>query len=417
MSNILKNKNGITLIALVVTIVVLLILAGVSISLILDNNGIIQKSKDAKKQYEQARTKEEQELDKISGWIDQQVEDNAIRLPDSTEETKPYLPSEDFSKDDDTSLDNGLVIKDSKGNEFVWIEVPRKKEIYQTAGLDIKEFSEEELDKIKTDLIDYSVDYKTSYSDEWYSGCGIINQEKYTTMYNKMLKSIYTNGGFWLGRYEIGIDENTARNYGGEYTIEHSISGQTPVIKANKIPYNWIRCYQAEEMAESFAPSEYTSSLLFGIQWNLVCKHLETKGTNPGATASSLQEAIKSNSTDWGNYSNASFTVTNTKAMYSEDKGATWKKITETSEYPKKENECILLTTGADARNSMMNIYDFAGNVWEWNLEKTTNDSTPGVGGGGDYCNLVGYSYPASKRGGMGKNFNGSGSGARVTLY
>ena len=41
----LKNKRGITLIALVVTIVVLLILAGISISLIVDKNGIIQKVK------------------------------------------------------------------------------------------------------------------------------------------------------------------------------------------------------------------------------------------------------------------------------------------------------------------------------------------------------------------------------------
>ena len=44
----LKNKNAITLIALVVTIVVLLILAGVTISLLLDENGIIAKSKDAR---------------------------------------------------------------------------------------------------------------------------------------------------------------------------------------------------------------------------------------------------------------------------------------------------------------------------------------------------------------------------------
>ena len=44
----LKNKKGITLIALVVTIVVLLILAGVTISLLLDENGIIAKSKDAR---------------------------------------------------------------------------------------------------------------------------------------------------------------------------------------------------------------------------------------------------------------------------------------------------------------------------------------------------------------------------------
>lgn len=69
----MKNQRGITLIALVVTIVVLLILAGVSISLILDNNGIIQRSKDAREQYGQARGNEQKQLDKASEWIDDAV--------------------------------------------------------------------------------------------------------------------------------------------------------------------------------------------------------------------------------------------------------------------------------------------------------------------------------------------------------
>ena len=69
----LKNKKGITLIALVVTIVVLLILAGVSISLIINNNGIIQRSKDAREQYGQARENEQADLDNVSEWINEQA--------------------------------------------------------------------------------------------------------------------------------------------------------------------------------------------------------------------------------------------------------------------------------------------------------------------------------------------------------
>ena len=56
---------------MVVTIVVLLILAGVSISLILDNNGIIQKGKDARRQYEQAKVNEEDTLNQINNTIEQ----------------------------------------------------------------------------------------------------------------------------------------------------------------------------------------------------------------------------------------------------------------------------------------------------------------------------------------------------------
>ena len=65
----LKSNKAITLIALVVTIVVLLILAGVSINLILDNNGIIQKSKDAKEQTRAAKVEEEKDFWKIEEKI------------------------------------------------------------------------------------------------------------------------------------------------------------------------------------------------------------------------------------------------------------------------------------------------------------------------------------------------------------
>ncbi len=65
----LKNKKGITLIALVVTIVVLLILAGVSISLVLDNNGIIGKSKDARLETRASQVEDEIGLWKQSNFI------------------------------------------------------------------------------------------------------------------------------------------------------------------------------------------------------------------------------------------------------------------------------------------------------------------------------------------------------------
>ena len=77
----LKNKKGITLIALVVTIVVLLILAGVTINLLLDENGIIVKSKDARREYSQAKTNEETELDSASSWIDEITNEPEIVEP------------------------------------------------------------------------------------------------------------------------------------------------------------------------------------------------------------------------------------------------------------------------------------------------------------------------------------------------
>ena len=56
---------------MVVTIVVLLILAGVSISLLLDENGIIKKSKDARREYGQAKANEQEDLSNLSDMIEE----------------------------------------------------------------------------------------------------------------------------------------------------------------------------------------------------------------------------------------------------------------------------------------------------------------------------------------------------------
>ena len=54
----MKKEKGITLIALVVTIVVLLILAGISISMLTGENGVISQARNAKEATEQAKVEE-----------------------------------------------------------------------------------------------------------------------------------------------------------------------------------------------------------------------------------------------------------------------------------------------------------------------------------------------------------------------
>ena len=68
--NVLKSKNGITLVALVVTIIVLIILAGISISLVLGDNGIITKAKDAKTETERGEVYEQISLATASGEME-----------------------------------------------------------------------------------------------------------------------------------------------------------------------------------------------------------------------------------------------------------------------------------------------------------------------------------------------------------
>ena len=74
-----------------------------------------------------------------------------------------------------------------------------------------------------------------------------------------------------------------------------------------------------------------------------------------------------------------------------------------------------VLTTGAEVRNSMLNICDLAGNVLEWTLEKTSYVRYPCAFRGGGYYNY-GSSRPASDRGDN-SAADSNNSGARVSLY
>ncbi len=72
----LKSNGGITLVALVVTIIVLIILAGVSISLVLGNNGIIKKAREAKENYIEAAEEEDVAIHALEDEMNQKIEEN-----------------------------------------------------------------------------------------------------------------------------------------------------------------------------------------------------------------------------------------------------------------------------------------------------------------------------------------------------
>ena len=289
-----------------------------------------------------------------------------------------YLPK-GFRQVSGTTLEKGLTIQDSQGNQYVWVEVPKTKEVYPTAGLEITEFTESEYTAIETDLHTYTNDYRESgYEDKYYSDDTTgLTSAQYTELKQKMLKSVYQNGGFYIGKYETGTETARTRTSGSSSTA--------PVIKQNAYPYNYVTCSQAQTLASNMEHGDRTTSLMFGVQWDLVMKYLETKGTS--------QADLKTNSTSWGNYSNNAWNITNANLKYAPN-GSGWTTATEKS---KTANEEILLSTGADDSFSKMGIYDLAGNVWEWTLEYTSNTDNPCAIRGGNYYNS-GSSIPAGNR-------------------
>ena len=82
-----KEKiKGITIVSLVVTIIVLLILAGVAINFTIGEDGIFKRAQNAAKRYENAQKNEEKELQSLSNYIDNVMNENNISEEDDDEE-------------------------------------------------------------------------------------------------------------------------------------------------------------------------------------------------------------------------------------------------------------------------------------------------------------------------------------------
>ena len=318
----------------------------------------------------------------------------------SSNETRPYLPT-GFTQVKGTTLKNGLTIQDSTGNQYVWVEVPKAERVYKTAGLEIKDFTDEEYTKIEDDLHTYTDVYRngTSYKDEYYSGVGLTSEEYYS-LKKMMLKSVYQNGGFYVGKYETGVMENPRYKESSSATV---MPTDTPVIKQNAYPYNNITCSQAQTLASNMESGNHTSSLMFGVQWDLVLKYLETKGT--------AQADLTTESTSWGNYINNAWNITNVDSKY-------YKKPNWTSgAYGAKGGYAVvLLSTGASEEFGKQGIYDLAGNVYEWTLEKTSNSGRPCAVRGGDYT-CAGGRFPAANRDYYGTAGYSGNFGFRVSLF
>ena len=437
------SSKGITLIALVITIIVLLILAGVSIAMLTGDNGILTQATEAKKANTEGAEKEQIQLamqslkmkkqaDNVSTQVtpaelQKQLEDDGAKnvtvesgesdslvvkyadskneytvnqngkivgngqtpgTPDepgtetggnlpSTADTTPFLPTGATVVEKD--LNKGVVIKDTNGNEWTWIEVP--KSIYAKTEYNggTAPANSTDYERIESTMQKYAEDYReTGYTDEWYSEeqHGFASAEEYNNHKNTMLKSVYENGGFYIGKYEAGTE-----------TLRTSSDADltTLVIKEGAYPYNYVTNKQAQEKSKELATGGKTSSLMFGIQWDLVLKHIENK---QGKT----QAELKNDSTTWGNYVNATFEIT--KGKYLTDNGQTFTEVKGTYTKPASN---VLLTSGATERNSVLNIYDLAGNEYEWTLEKSTKTKTPSVFRGG-VSKVSGSSFPASSR-------------------
>lgn len=377
----LERKSGITLISLVVTIIVLLILAGISITMLTAENGILQRTTEAGEKTKQVSIEEQRKLAQAEAKLNlEETEYNGVKIPVGFAPTRI---------EGESAIDDGLVIIDEIGNEYVWIEVPRTIEVYPNAGTEITNFTKTEYTTIEEDLHIYTSTYRNNVkaTDEYNSDetTGLTSDE-YIVLKQTMLKSVYENGGFWIGRYEAGIGTNRISK------TDEIANNLKPLSQKNQFPLTYVTCSQAQALASRIAPTGRTSSLMFGIQWDLVLKYLENQGA--------IVNELNSDSTSWGNYKNATFTLNRGKYainVYDEEINLEhgWDIPFEWNNYnidEKKYNSVInskkkqvaddnfygiIITTGASDATSKKNIYDLAGNVYELTLEKTSDVNFP----------------------------------------
>ena len=361
-----KKNSGITLIALVVTITVLIILATVSINTVLGDNGIISRAQKARDSYSNSQKSEDEQMAVLANEMAEYDEgensggsDTPTNPTAGTTVTKPGtwtssqitpiadgnggtvpLPSGFYYVGGDIST--GLVISDkqgdtmsasgtSMGSQFVWIPVSNEADLERT------EFDSTTGQPTTGLSSNYTEPYANGYSTE---------ESEYTTMRTQVLKY----GGFYIGRFEAGVNSTTLRD---EIT-----TAQTVVCKKGVAPYNYVpwgadmndasevegesgAVYLAKSMYSS--SSSVTSTITYGCQWDAMCRYIgDSQRTTPTKSKPEL--------------------------------------------------------TGSVSTDVSKNIYDLAGNCYEWTMEAYDTDCR--VRRGGDCLGACPvsdrfYDYPA----------------------
>ena len=441
----LKTQNGITLIALVITIIVMLILVAVTISMAI-NGGLFEKAGKATGDTRNAMDAEQQLADgriQIAGKVYESIDDylagkEAVLDYDKTKtnddgtlksnakyesDGKTAIIPKGFKIIEDTegtagkkSIDAGLVIQDSAGNEFVWVPVTVEGTTDAEKETNFEAIRKDGYDegKLQTDVSNGRVaePYAKGYTD----GKGTEEVKDYQEMRTSVIK----NGGFYIGRYEAGVEGDTPRT-------NKSNGTSTMVVQRDKFPYNYVgwgssmsnyednitdnsknqghgALYLSKHMYDG-KDVGVTPTLCYGIQWDATLAFIG-------------DEKYNKDSTKKGNYQNNAWTINRETVKYttSPSSDTTWTSISaeENKTKTKTASESILLTTGASEKFRTKNIYDLVGNVWEWTNEAYS--ATQRVLRGGYYGN-GGTGCPASSRFGNNPYGYNNGVGFRPALY
>ena len=412
-----KEAKGITLIALVITIIVLLILAGVTIATLTGDNGILKKAGDAKTQTEQAKEDENLKI-AIAGSYGTDGKLNLKDLKDNLKNQGILTNSNEFplevtvngekkkidangniigsiqslktkgtvfndtttledtygnqvtipkgfkiASDSATEVTGGIVIEDATytntiGSQFVWIPVGTGENAIKKANketVDIAlgryEFTKNSDGTITTS--EYSGSYTedtTANHNSSYRNAIANNIEEFITSVKEI------NHGYYIGRYEAGVVDYNSSVSTSNSNKETNWTGYTGdniklVCKKEQQVWNYVTQNKASELSRNMYGSEakVTSDLINSYAWDTAIVFIQKCGTE-------------------SNSSTYSYTV----GLSSTSKSA-----------PQTTGTNILKATSKV--DKQCNIFDMAGNCFEWTTETCSHSVGPCVYRGGCY--------------------------------
>ena len=246
--------------------------------------------------------------------------------------------------------DTGLVIQDENKNEFVWVPATESSYAKDTSFPSLNNVKPTGDDTLPNGITDETVD-------------------------------VVKYGGFYIGRYEAGVPENQS-SIDGKSDSTSNVKG-VPVSKKDATVWTNINYTNAKASAESMISNEYVQTgLITGTAWDTTCHWVED------SLKSINESASLKDSRYYGNYNN--------------------------SLAPANENNGRKRTAGFSENWKVKNIYDLAGNAWEWISEAYSSFF---ICRGGSYENNGGSDNPVSYRDYFSASAAGDNVGFRSRLY
>ena len=408
----IKQEKGITLIALVVTIVVLLILAGVSVNALFGNSGIIEKAKEAQSKMDKATENDQKQIGELTNWLDNQV--NGTTGSDDNQTTLPKI-----STLVGTVVDKNTKAEDAYGNKITipkGFKVLAKGTSTESASYT---YSGNNIPAVQDGIV---IENGTDGNQFVWVPVGTIKNKDGST--NTITLGRYSNFAKQNGTY---VPAQNANNCTQEVTINTYFKELSTFREGNTATDSTAQNATARNLAEFISTSLSNGGYYIarfeasGTASKITSKYNQTvlgNITQPNAAkvAREMYGEVKEN--------NELVYASDLVNSYAWDTAIifiqTYSTETDASSYASQNKSTSFANTGK-SNDKYCNIFDMSGNASEWTTEYSTNsyiiNSPPCVIRGGCYNPANGSGHYTSSRSGSNPTSSYSNTGLRPLLY